>query len=519
LLRCGESPMVIGCRSPQIVCRDDLDPREMRMVFAHELIHCKYLDNPILLFSTCVACLFWFNPLIWVVRNILREDLEVLCDERSLTYCQIPHTEYALMLCRSCAYSELVLGAGCHMSASGRRLKNRLRTISTGKNRKFLPKAASVLLCAAIVMVCLTNPIVSQNSDYSAYIENYAELTGGDERAMHLSQQETVSSYLSQMAAVLKDWYGENCAHSIGNGSLERFKRLCAAWNIPKEILTNIQMLRTDEPLTVKNCALLNACMTVMLESEIADGTETVLLPRVITEQDLQSVLDHLTETEANALLKCYNRGVAGADVSFDAFYSEAMMELICSRINDSWAENKFTGFYHVLNLKGKDLSSFNTAFRDLFAALRMDSVYVCDPTITSVEKEKLAQILGCAYAGQQEDVYYLKKTEDGCSFEIAERLMKRGGFTPEQMLVGYAKIGEAPEFDIYRGCRLAVVRTDEPVIIGAVRTEIADAVRYMYSLGLIDAENGTIDLTQRLSCGQGIAYVYRMAAAIIPIT
>jgi len=517
-LRCGPSAMLIGCRNAQISCRDDMDKREAEMVFAHELLHYKCLDNPIILFSTVVACLFWYNPLIWIVRSMLREDIEVLCDARTLEHCRIPRTEYAFMLCRASAYSEL-MGAGCQMSAGGRRLKNRLKTISAEKHRRFLPRIASAVLCAAIMMLCLTNPIVSQNSDYSGYIENYARLTDGDVRSMHLYSQETVSTYLQQISTLLGEWYGSDYSAAVGNGNLEKFKRICASADIiPKETSALIQLMRTGEPLTVKNCAVISDCVTRLLGSE-SDGVEYDVLPAMISAADMEEILLHLTEAEAEALLKCYNRGVDGADASFEMFYTEAMMDLIRSRISDEWAENKLVGFYCEYDIAEDDLSMFSPALRDVLRTLREDgSVYICDLRITAIEREILTEILGAAYAGQREDVYYLKKIEDGCTFDIAEKLIRRGEYSREDMLLGYAAIGEPAERAESGGYTFIRVREDLPEISGSVREAVRESAKRAYSLGLIDAENGVVDLTEKLSCGQGIALAYRLAAAMVPI-
>ena len=516
-LRCGLTDMLVGCRRAQITCREDIGKKEAKMVFAHELIHYKFLDNPIILFSTVVACLFWYNPLIWIVRNILREDIEVLCDARTLEYCNIPRTEYAMMLCSLSSYAE-ILEAGCHMSASGRRLKNRLKTISSDKNRRFLSKFVSALLCAAIMMLCLTNPIISQNSDYSTYIENYARLTGGDVRAMHLYSKETVSTYLSQISTLLREWCGGEYAAVMGNGSLEKFKRICASSEvISGEIVSAVQAMRSDEPLNVKNCTVISDCVTRLTAAE-CDMTEYRLLPERITAEDMNEVLSKLTEAESEALLKCYNRGVEGAEVSFEMFYTEAMMDLISERISDDWNEAKVMGFFSEYDLTADELSSFSDALRNVVKTLRSSRVYICDLAITAVERETLTEILGAAFAGQNSEVYYLKKIEDGCSFDLAERLLRRGGFTHEEMIRGYAEIGEHSGDDC--GSYVYVrVRQDEAAITGTIRPAIRESAERMYSLGLIDTTgDGVIDLAEQLSCGQGIAYAYRLAAAMMPV-
>lgn len=525
-LRCGISSMVVGCVSPQIVCREDMDEKEAAMVFAHELIHYKYHDNPILLLSTTVACLFWYNPLIWIVRNMLRDDVEVLCDTRTLTYLKIPPTEYAYLLCRSSAFAELAVGAGCHMSASGRRLKKRLRTISFEKHKRFLPKFASVILCAAIMMVCLTNPIVSQNSDYSVYIENYAELTGGDERAMHISEKETVSSYLEQvttlMQTLLADSGGYLLSSSIGNGSLENFKRICASSEyVSKELASSVKNLRADETLTGKNCVIINDCIAAIIERNNAElEPEIALLPQMITEGEMQTVLANLTEAEQEALLACYNKGVRGADVGFSYIYTEPMMKLIYERINDDWLESKLRGFYLKMDITESSKVLFEPRIREVLDSVEYATcVYVCDATVTEFEENTLRQIIGAAAAGQQENVYYLKQYEDTCTFDTAERIFKSGGFTVERMLAGYAEIGESIEREYTGMYVFPTVRDDSAMINTAVVPEVKDAVQRVYSLGLIDVgDDGMIDLTEHLSCGQGICYAYKLVSSLVGV-
>ena len=137
---------------------------------------------------------------------------------------------------------------------------------------------------------------------------------------------------------------------------------------------------------------------------------------------------------------------------------------------------------------------------------LRSSRVYICDLAITAVERETLTEILGAAFAGQNSEVYYLKKIEDGCSFDLAERLLRRGGFTHEEMIRGYAEIGEHYGDDC--GSYVYVrVRQDEAAITGTIRPAIRESAERMYSLGLIDTTgDGVIDLAEQLSCGQGIA-------------
>lgn len=513
-VRTGISSMVIGCVKPCIICREGTDEREAGMMFAHELIHYKHHDNALLLFATVIACFYWYNPLIWIVRAMLREDIEVLCDSRTLEECGIVGTDYAMMLCRNSAFSELAYTAGCHMSASGRHLKNRLRTISLRTRRNFLSRAGSILLCTVIMMLCLTNPIVSQSSEYSVYIEHYAALTGEDERSMHLQTGVTVSTYLDQIGALVTEKAGEEVWQKIG-GNLEKFKRICTSSEfISDDVKREVRKLKTDELLTNKSCALITDCMVGLLSGgNDFNWSGFLLLPDVITVADMNALLVNLTESEANAVLSCYNQGVRGADVQFDRFYTSAMMDLILSRINDDWLKLKFRGFYQKIEsdrLAERALSTEMLAVRDTIGTEK--DFYILDPNTTEVEKNVLRDILRAASAGEDENVYYRKDTEDGCEWRTAAFLFYRAGHTYADMFRDYAEIGENNSVLEVNAVAYPVLCDAEDVVLqGMSPAGVQEALLHVYSLGILDADAGILDPSERLSRGESLAAAYRL--------
>ncbi len=508
-LRTGVSSMVVGIGGGRscILCREGIDKREAGMMFAHELIHYKHHDNALLLFATVIACFYWYNPLIWLVRTMLREDIEVLCDSRTLTECGIVSTDYAMMLCRNSAFGELISSAGCQMSASGRHLKNRLRTISLySRNRRNLwHRAGSLLLCTVIMMLCLTNPIVSQSSEYSVYIENYASLTGEDKRAMHFQDGVTVSIYLEQIGNLLTEKTDADVWKRIG-GNLETFKRLCASSEeLRPEINRDVQKMKTDELLTARNCAVLTECVITLLSAEhTLNAEEFPLLPDVIAAADMEHLLVNLTESEENAVLSCYNRGVPGADVKFERMYTGAMMELILSRINDEWGRRKLGVFYQKIEPE---------------AVGTEQEIYILDPDTTGAEEKILQNLLQTASAGEDEEVYYRKNAEDGCDWRTAAFLFYRAGYTHEEMLRNYAEIGENYTDIVVNAVAYPVVRDANAVMLTGTAAETAgEALRYVYSLGILDAEDGVIDTGRRLTRGESLEAAYRLVYSAVAL-
>ena len=546
----GSSTMLTGIVHPTVICRETdfteagsggnsdgpgserAEERAARMVFAHELTHYRFADNPLLVFSTFVNCLFWFNPLIWVVRHMMREDVEVLCDARTLEFCGIPSTEYALMLCREFAFDALSDGmsgvltaeAGCHMSRKGRHLKYRLLTISHGSRRRLLPRAASWMLCASIIAVCLTNPVLSSNGAWETYVAHYAARSGVDRGTLMRRETAAVADYLNSISLLM----AQSAEVSVPSG-LEQLRRGVEVRLMQEPGNSSLLWLKkelgrykADEVLTERSAAAVESAVVLLLGVGFDPAVPDSVLPDEISDGMMERIAEQLTDEEAQILLSAYNRGVRGAQVRFEEFYTDDMMELILSRIQDDWARDKFSGFYHKIDLTPENRRSFSeelsTAVSDRWAAT---SVYIRDPGLTNVEKETLTEILGAAMAGEREDVYYLKQTEDGVSRETAARLLAGAGYTPADLLNDSAWIGDLTGGlnDRIRAVRGGLVEEGAGGIAVVSLSRSEELFRMMdrsFRMGLADAPgSGDFDPARRLSAGEGIARAYRFAAAL----
>lgn len=448
-LAVGQTNMLCGVFHPFIQYNRDAvkSEREYEMLFAHELAHFKHFDNQILLFSTCMCCLFWYNPLLWYVRKMLREDLELLCDTAALTSCGIPATDYALFLCRNADYSLLQLKAGTAMSRSGRRLKNRLLTISNQKKQRFLPKPISFILCVAIVAVCLTNPIVSSENAYETYIRSVAAISGKDTRDFYLNDTVSIYDFLADLAETIRYAGGEDMAEKIGGGSLEKLKRQVQLSDaVDRATADSIARMKPSDTLDNEKCALILTAVAAML----SDGntvSDISLLPAYISTDAMQMLCQYLTEEETAKLHTLYNQGVSGAEVSFEYMYTNAMMDLITNRIQNAWAKEKFKGYYQEIHFSPEQLDTISSRLNETIHYIGVGTdFYLCDPNITPTEERILQKILEAAMAGQREDVFYRKSTEDGCTYAEAEDLFTKAGqnadWSVAQMYAEYAKLG-----------------------------------------------------------------------------
>ena len=75
------SPMCIGIRNPYIILPErTFSATELEYIFSHEITHLKNHDLCYLMAANLLTCIFWWNPLAYVVRNELDYALEVRCD-------------------------------------------------------------------------------------------------------------------------------------------------------------------------------------------------------------------------------------------------------------------------------------------------------------------------------------------------------------------------------------------------------------------------------------------------------
>ena len=75
------SPICIGIRNPYIVLPErSFRATELEYIFSHEITHLKNHDLCYLMAANLLTCIFWWNPLTYVVRTELEYALEVRCD-------------------------------------------------------------------------------------------------------------------------------------------------------------------------------------------------------------------------------------------------------------------------------------------------------------------------------------------------------------------------------------------------------------------------------------------------------
>ena len=83
LYRCPglHAPVQMGIWNPEILLPETLPEGSRAAALDHELTHLKRVDVGYLALLALVRCVYWFNPLVWLMVRAARRDMELCCDD------------------------------------------------------------------------------------------------------------------------------------------------------------------------------------------------------------------------------------------------------------------------------------------------------------------------------------------------------------------------------------------------------------------------------------------------------
>lgn len=153
------SPVLMGVFRPKIIFPPGLDPEspEGKMVLAHESIHRQRLDNLWRVMAVGIACIHWFNPLVWVMLKAFFTDMELSCDEAVVLkgrYGAEERKAYASALLRFAEEKRFLISTA--FGRSGVRV--RIVNILNYKRLTVIGAVASAVFLLAVALVLITNP-------------------------------------------------------------------------------------------------------------------------------------------------------------------------------------------------------------------------------------------------------------------------------------------------------------------------------------------------------------------------
>lgn len=142
------APITYGILKPVIVlpksCTAE-DFENVECIIAHEIAHIRFFDVLYKWILTFVTCLFWYNPLVWLMLSVSERDIEVACDMEAVRKCG----------CTGETYSGLLIGLEEKRSIdiyarsfSAGAIKSRIKAVMKGKKTGVISAVIAVVLSA-----------------------------------------------------------------------------------------------------------------------------------------------------------------------------------------------------------------------------------------------------------------------------------------------------------------------------------------------------------------------------------
>lgn len=153
------SPVLTGVFHPKIILPAGLDPESTagKMVLAHENIHRQRLDNLWRALAIGVACMHWFNPLVWLMLKVCLTDMELSCDEVVMRRGRFGTEErkaYASALLHFAEDKRFLISTAFGRSG----IKVRIVNVLNYKRLTVIGAVASGTFLLAVLLVLMTNP-------------------------------------------------------------------------------------------------------------------------------------------------------------------------------------------------------------------------------------------------------------------------------------------------------------------------------------------------------------------------
>lgn len=146
-------PMMIGAVKPVILVPlatfAQLSPDQFEAILIHELAHIKRRDYLINIIQSCLETILFFNPFMWLISSLIRQEREHCCDDMVVQYTTHP-LSYAKALTALEAHrlNPLALAA----TGNKNQLLNRIKRMMEMKKQT----PASAFLPALLVFIGLT---------------------------------------------------------------------------------------------------------------------------------------------------------------------------------------------------------------------------------------------------------------------------------------------------------------------------------------------------------------------------
>lgn len=152
------SPFLLGVLRPRIYLPSGMDEGQMAYVIAHENAHLRRGDQLWKPLGYALLAVHWFNPLVWAAYWLFCRDIETACDERVVKTMDMAEKKaYSEALLHCSQGRRMVLA--CPVAFGEEGVKGRIKAVLRYKKPAFWVVLAAVIVCAAVAVCFLTDPM------------------------------------------------------------------------------------------------------------------------------------------------------------------------------------------------------------------------------------------------------------------------------------------------------------------------------------------------------------------------
>lgn len=151
-------PLIVGIWKPMIYIPSHLSHESIEYVLVHEKIHLKRQDYTAKSIVFILACVHWFNPIVWFLFIRLQNDMEMSCDEETIRQLGENHREeYVGLLKELSAQGHKISSVPFALGERG--TKERVKNIHSRHKDKGIALMVVAAIFIVLIIGLLTNPL------------------------------------------------------------------------------------------------------------------------------------------------------------------------------------------------------------------------------------------------------------------------------------------------------------------------------------------------------------------------
>jgi bla regulator protein BlaR1 len=166
-------PMVLGHLKPLILVPlgliNGLSAEEVEAILSHELAHIKRRDYLVNLMQSMVEILFFFNPAVLWISNLIRTERENCCDDLAVSTTQTK-VDYIRALVSCQEFASAVPAYAMAVSGGKSNLVNRVQRLISARNQSLNKIEKAVLAVVLVSSIILTSAFSGKSSLQHAVI-------------------------------------------------------------------------------------------------------------------------------------------------------------------------------------------------------------------------------------------------------------------------------------------------------------------------------------------------------------